>query len=39
MSVTPPSATLKTADDLDAYLDELRAQVQPHLDADKTVII
>ena len=38
-TVTLPSATIKTDDDLDAYLDELRARVQPHLDADKTVII
>ena len=37
--VTPPSASLKTLGDLNAYLEDLRAQVQPHLDADKTVII
>jgi hypothetical protein len=37
--VAPPSATLKTSDDLDEYLDGLRAQVRPHLDANKTVII
>ena len=37
--VTPPSATSKTPDDLKAYLDGLRAQVQPHLDAEKTVIL
>jgi hypothetical protein len=39
VSVTPPPATLKTADDLDAYLDDLRKQVEPHLEAKKTVII
>lgn len=39
VSVELPSATIKSADDLDAYVDELRAKVQPHLDADKTVII
>lgn len=37
--VALPSATLKTPDDLKAYLDGLRAQVQPHLDAEKTVIL
>ena len=37
--VTLPSATLKTPDDLTAYLESLRAQVQPHLDAEKTVIL
>ena len=37
--MTPPSATIKTDDDLDAYVDQLRALVQPHLDAGKTVII
>jgi len=37
--VTLPSATIKTTDDLEAYVNEFRARVQPHLDADKTVII
>ena len=31
--------TIKTADDLQTYFDSLRARVQPHLDAAKTVII
>ncbi len=39
VTVTAPSATIKTADDLQAYVDGLRARVQPHLDVDKTVII
>lgn len=39
VSVTPPSATIKTPDELQAYVDELRARVQPHLDANKTVIL
>ncbi|MDF1595131.1 MAG: BREX system P-loop protein BrxC [Acidimicrobiia bacterium] len=39
VSIELPSATIKSPDDLDAYVDELRAKVQPHLDADKTVII
>lgn len=39
VTVTLPSATIKTREDLDAYVDELRARVQPHLDADETVII
>ncbi len=37
--VPAPSATIRTPDDLDAYLDEVRLRVQPHLDAGKTVII
>lgn len=39
VAVPVPSATIKTASDLEAYLDEVRARVQPHLDAEKTVII
>lgn len=39
VSVAPPSATLKTPDDLDAYLTGLREQVLPHLEANKTVVI
>jgi hypothetical protein len=39
VSVDLPAATIKSADDLNTYLDELRARVQTHLDADKTVII
>lgn len=39
VTVTPPSATIKTDKDLDDYVTALRARVQPHIDADKTVII
>jgi hypothetical protein len=39
VTVTLPSATIKNADDLQKYLDEVRARVQPHVDANKTVII
>ncbi len=39
VTVTLPSATLKTIGDLEAYIDEVRARVQPHLDVFKTVII
>jgi hypothetical protein len=39
VTVTAPSATIKTTDDLQTYLDELRARVQPHVDAGKTVIL
>ncbi len=39
VSIRPPSATLKTPGDLDAYLAGLREQVLPHLEADKTVVI
>jgi len=39
VAVSPPSATIKEPKDLEAYVDELRARVQPHLDAHKTVII
>jgi hypothetical protein len=37
--VTLPSATLKSPGELEAYLDGLRAQVQPILETNKTVII
>ena len=39
VTVTLPSATIKPIDGLETYLDQVRAQVQPHLDAGKTVII
>jgi hypothetical protein len=39
VTVTAPSAIIKTDKDLDDYVDELRGRVRPHLDADKTVII
>jgi hypothetical protein len=39
VSVTPPSATLKTPDELDVYLAELRKQVLRYIEAKKTVII
>jgi hypothetical protein len=39
VTVTMPPATIKAITDLDRYLDKIRAQVQPHLDAGKTVII
>ena len=39
VAVAVPSATIKDSDDLDDYVAELRARVQPHLDAKKTVII
>jgi len=39
ITVAPPSATLKTPDELDAYLGSLREQVLPHLKANKTVVI
>jgi hypothetical protein len=39
VSVTLPPATIKTQDDLEGYLDLVRARIQPHIDADKTVII
>jgi hypothetical protein len=39
VSVTPPSATIKSNMDLEMYVVELRSRVQPHLDANKTVII
>lgn len=39
VAVALPSGTLKSGDDLDQYLTEVRDRVQPHLDANKTVII
>lgn len=39
ISVTLPSATIRTETDLMTYLDDVRSRVKPHLDADKTVII
>lgn len=37
--VTVPRVTIAGEDDLEAYLDEVRSRVQPHLDAGKTVIL
>jgi hypothetical protein len=34
-----PPATLRSADDLASYVDALRALVQPHLDAGRTVVL
>ena len=39
VSVSPPAATLKTAAELDAYLEALRKQVLAHLEDDKTVVL
>ena len=39
VTVAVSSATIRSEQDLDSYLDELRARVRPHLDADKIVII
>jgi hypothetical protein len=39
VEVRPPSATFKPGDDPSPYFDELKAQVQSHLDAGSTVII
>jgi len=39
VTVALAPATIKTTEDLRAYVDDIRARVQPHLDADKTVII
>jgi hypothetical protein len=39
VAVELPSATIKTPDDLEAYVGEVKARVQPHLDANETVII
>lgn len=39
VSITPPSATLKTPDDMDAYLADLREQILRYIEAKKTVII
>jgi hypothetical protein len=37
VTVTLPSSTIKTTAELDLYLDQVRAQVEPHLDSGKTV--
>lgn len=37
--VVPPSATIRTGDDLDRYVDELRSRVQPLLAEGKTVLL
>jgi hypothetical protein len=39
VTLTAPSATIKDNQDLEQYVAELRTQVQPYLDAQKTVII
>ena len=39
VSVTLPPVTIKTSDDLEAYVDVVRARIKPYIDADKTVII
>lgn len=39
VTVPPQPATLRSVGDLDAYLDDLRGRVQPHLAAGKTVIL
>lgn len=39
VSVAVPSATIKTSDDLDRYIDELHSRVQPHLADGKTVLL
>jgi hypothetical protein len=39
VTVALPSATVKSTNDLQLYLEEVRARVQPHIDAKKTVII
>lgn len=39
VSVNVRTTTIRTATDLEAYLDEIRDLVQPHLDADETVVI
>lgn len=39
VTVTLPSATIKAINELDSYLDQVRAHVRPHLDAGKTVIL
>jgi hypothetical protein len=39
VAVSPPSGTIKNDKDLDNYMEDLRARVQPHLDAQKTVIL
>ncbi len=37
--VAPPNATIRNRQNLDDYVEELRARVQPHLDAGRIVII
>ena len=39
VSVKPPSATVRNGDDLDAYLEELRALIQRHLDNGESVVL
>ncbi|MEO3810721.1 BREX system P-loop protein BrxC [Sphaerisporangium sp. B11E5] len=39
ITVAVPSATIKTTEDLERYLDDLRNRVHAHLDAGKTVIL
>jgi hypothetical protein len=39
VTVALPPATIKSPNDLEAYIDEVKARVQPHLDAHETVII
>ncbi|GFM17528.1 MULTISPECIES: BREX system P-loop protein BrxC [Mycobacteriaceae] len=39
ISVQLPSATIRSAPDLETYLDDVRKRVKPHIDANKTVII
>jgi len=39
VSVALPAATIKTARDLDRYVDELRSRVQPHLADGNTVLL
>jgi hypothetical protein len=39
VTVELPSATIKNVGELQMYLDNVRALVQPHIDAEKTVIV
>jgi hypothetical protein len=39
VTVDLPPGTIKSAEDLEAYVDEVRSRVQPHLAAEKTVIV
>ena len=39
ISVTPPPATLKTREELDAYLADLREQILRYIEENKTVIL
>lgn len=39
VSVSVPHATVKSTEDLNAYLDDLRKRVEPHLAAGRTVIL